>query len=290
MRIWYTLLLFHVAAMIHAQQGFISLDCGSSPGTNYTENGINFVSDEGFIESGVPNDTIYPKDHTLRRKFRSHRSFPENERNCYTLRPHNGKNTRYLIRAEFLYGGDKGQAPQFDLYIGADYWTTHTNSQTSDSTYNEIIHVTLSEYINVCLVNTGYGPPYITALLLRPLDITMNDDDKYDRLWNPISLDGCKAVQSSDTVSLGPNNEEQVPSKVMSTAITPTNSTGAIVFSVNADNTIDEYIFYIHLAEVQKLETNQTREVNIYINGELNGPFPVSTSMTTIRRDNNNHI
>ncbi|KAI7727679.1 hypothetical protein M8C21_031632 [Ambrosia artemisiifolia] len=261
MRFLFTLLLFHVAAMIHAQEGFISLDCGSPPETNYTENGINYVSDEGFIESGVPNDTIQSNNYSAR-AYHSHRSFPENKWNCYTLRPQKGKNNRYLIRAEFLYGGDKGPAPPFDLYIGADYWNTisHPEQKTSPI-YTEIIYRTSSEYINVCLVNIGKGPPYISSLLLRPLDITMYeyqtrsfslittspghanfgedrsiryDDDKYDRWWDPRSLDGCKAVQSSDRVTLGPNNVEQVPAKVMSTAITPTNSTAAAIWSTKS--------------------------------------------------------
>ncbi|KAI7727666.1 hypothetical protein M8C21_001122 [Ambrosia artemisiifolia] len=308
MGILFSLVLLHAAAMIYAQDGFISLDCGSPPGTKYTEKGVNYVSDDGFIDSGATNDTIHPNNY-FPRAYRSHRSFPENEWNCYTLRPQKGKNNRYLIRAMFVYGGDKGPAPLFDLYIGAEYWTTHINSKPANPIYYELIHLTSSDYINVCLVNTGDGSPYITSLELRPLDITMYeyqkkslfcfpghlnfgadvfmryDDDKYDRLWEPISLEGCKAVQTSDRVTLGPNNVEQVPSKVMSTAITPINSKGSIVFSFESLNTADECIFYIYLAEVQKLETNQKREVNIYINGKRNGPFLVSTNMSTIRSE-----
>ena len=36
--------------------------------------------------------------------------------------------------------------------------------------YYEIIHVPLTDYIDVCLINTGRGVPFISALELRHLD------------------------------------------------------------------------------------------------------------------------
>ena len=48
-------------------------------------------------------------------------------------------------------------------------------------------------------------------------------------------------------------------------------------------NATDEFIIYIHIAEVEILKSNQKREFNIYLNGALLfGPFSPSTSLTTI--------
>ncbi|GJU84776.1 leucine-rich repeat transmembrane protein kinase protein [Tanacetum coccineum] len=307
-RSFISILILHVAYIVYAQNdqsGFISLDCGSPPGS-YTDNstGINYVSDEGFIEGGATY-----KFATSSNSFQlsSLRYFPEHERNCYTLRPLQGKNNRYLIRAIIGYGNYdyRDQNPQFDLYLGADYWATVNITDRMKAKAYEIIHLSLSDYINVCLINTGHGIPIISALELRLLDITMYEgqfqslirfhrrnfgsnetvrykDDVYDRIWYPQSLPGCRAVNISDVVSAGPSDEEKTPLKVRSTALTPINSTNMLTYSWVA-NASDKFIIYIHIAEVEVLKSNQKREFNIYLNGaHLFGPFSPSTSLTTI--------
>ncbi|KAM0031510.1 putative transferase [Helianthus debilis subsp. tardiflorus] len=81
--------------------------------------------------------------------------------------------------------------PQFDLHIGADYWATVYISDPSIYVDYEMIHLTSSDYIHVCLVNTARGDPFITSLELRPLDITMYKQPSpsslilnYRQLWN----------------------------------------------------------------------------------------------------------
>ena len=154
--------------------GFISIDCGIDKGADYTSSttGINYVSDDGFIESGEN----YKVTHRTNASYRATlRSFPENERNCYTLRPQQGKNNRYLIRAMFLHGNydSLGQNRQFDLYLGTDYWDTiHITHPRLEET-REMIHLASSDDISVCLINTGQGNPFISSLELRLLDITM---------------------------------------------------------------------------------------------------------------------
>ncbi|XP_076937129.1 putative leucine-rich repeat receptor-like protein kinase At2g19210 [Bidens hawaiensis] len=174
LRIFFPILVLHVAAMIYAQDdqsGFISIDCGIPQGSHYTDNstGINYVSDYGFIDAGVTQDIQAIQNNNLR-VLNTIRSFPVYKRNCYTLRPQNGKNNRYLIRAIFYYDESRGEPPQFDLFIGADYWATVTQM------YHELIHLASSDYIHVCLVNTDQGVPFITALELRLLNITMYEE------------------------------------------------------------------------------------------------------------------
>ncbi|KAJ0837708.1 putative transferase [Helianthus annuus] len=172
-------------AMVHAQDdqsGFISIDCGITEGSDYTDKrtGINYVSDAGFIDSGINQEiSSTSKSDTLDIQFSTLRSFPQNTRNCYTLRPKQGKGNRYLIRARFNYGNYdlKGQPPKFDLYLGNDPWS-RVNVKVSSATDYEIIHLASSDYIYVCLVNIGLGNPFISALELRLLDSTMYADDK----------------------------------------------------------------------------------------------------------------
>ncbi|MFS7967636.1 putative transferase [Helianthus anomalus] len=71
----------------------------------------------------------------------------------------------------------------------------------------------------------------------------------------------------------------------MSTAIIPINST-ELYYRWNATS-IDEYIIYVHLAEVEIPESNQKREFNIYNNEIFIGTFSPSTNITTIMLSSN---
>jgi len=152
--------------------GFISIDCGAEAGANYTEPSlqINYVSDENFINTGV-RGTIASEEintHAQQQLWRL-RSFPEGKTNCYKINITRGSN--YLIRTLFLYGNYDGRnmSPQFDLLLGANLWDTVTIQNASITQFNEIIHVPLLDFIQICLVNTGNGTPFITAIELRTL-------------------------------------------------------------------------------------------------------------------------
>ncbi|XP_044479467.1 putative leucine-rich repeat receptor-like serine/threonine-protein kinase At2g19230 [Mangifera indica] len=134
--------------------GFISIDCGISENSGYTDKltGLNYTSDAIFIETGVSKN-ISPEytNITLEQQFLNVRSFPEGVKNCYTLKPLQG-NLKIFIRATFMYGDydGQGQVPSFDLLLEADVWDS-------------------KNYAYVCLVNTGSGTPFISALELRPV-------------------------------------------------------------------------------------------------------------------------
>lgn len=103
--------------------------------------------------------------------YRTLRSFPVGIRDCYTLAPVR-KGERYLIRREFEYGNydNKNLPPTFDVYLGVNLWQT---VPATDFFWLEMIAVARSEYIQVCLINTGMGTPFISSLELRPLPDTM---------------------------------------------------------------------------------------------------------------------
>ena len=150
-------------------QGFISIDCGGDEDYTDKETGIPYKSDKELIDTGIVNTIPADSSANLAQYSKSLRSFPQGKRNCYTLRPDQGKNNNYMIRARFFYGNydGKNQAPTFDLHIGVNFWITVDGKEVSSYS---IIYVPLTDYIDVCLVNTGNGIPHISALELRLLD------------------------------------------------------------------------------------------------------------------------
>uniref|UniRef100_A0A7N0UWT1 Malectin-like domain-containing protein n=1 Tax=Kalanchoe fedtschenkoi TaxID=63787 RepID=A0A7N0UWT1_KALFE len=153
------------------QSGFISIDCGSS--TSYTDAsyGINYVPDAGFIDSGESKGVSAPYKTNLLTQFETVRSFPEGAKNCYTLEPQQPGVEQFLIRARFMYGNYdlKSKNPEFDLYIGVNFWMTVTISAPDSVFRAEMIHNSSADVINVCLVNKGSGTPFISVLELRPI-------------------------------------------------------------------------------------------------------------------------
>ncbi|EXB62517.1 hypothetical protein L484_008320 [Morus notabilis] len=152
--------------------GYISIDCGLQPNKSsyYEEStGLKYVSDEAFTDTGERKVVSKEYQDDTYGPYRSLRSFPDGDRNCYKIGVTTG--TKYLVRAIFLYGNYDGEdiPPAFDLYLGASLW--ESVSDTSSSAINlEIIHVPQKNHIHICLVNTGHGIPYISAIEIRPLD------------------------------------------------------------------------------------------------------------------------
>ena len=150
--------------------GFISIDCGA-PDVNYTESttGINYTSDANFINTGVSRIIASELKNGYQKQAWYVRSFPEGVRNCYKINITRG--STYLIRASFLYGNYDGlnMLPQFDLLLGANRWATVTIYNASLDQFNEIIHVPSLDSVQLCLVNTGHGTPFISAVELRTL-------------------------------------------------------------------------------------------------------------------------
>ncbi|KAI3671614.1 hypothetical protein L1987_87353 [Smallanthus sonchifolius] len=257
------------SVLVHAQNdqsGFISIDCGIVEGSSYTDNvtNINYVSDADFIDSGEIHTTLPIYDSfSIDTQLTTLRSFPQNTRNCYTLKPTQGKGNRYLIRARFMYGNYdfKGQLPEFDVYLGPDYWDTIRFNSSSEPITMEIIHVLSSDYTHVCLVNTGRGTPFVSAIELRLLVGDMYNQtsfgslylfrrlrfgiasgtvirykaDKYDRLWSPFDWPDTTSLYTSDEVD--PRNMFDPPSEVMSNAITPKYSNVSLEIDLDPGNT-----------------------------------------------------
>lgn len=82
----------------------------------------------------------------------------------------------YLIRASFLYGNYDNKITQtdngdltFDLYLGVSLWKTMKIINVGQLYIAEIITLASSDSFLICLLRTGHGTPFISALELRPI-------------------------------------------------------------------------------------------------------------------------
>ncbi|KAK3135030.1 hypothetical protein QOZ80_5BG0413750 [Eleusine coracana subsp. coracana] len=295
----------------HAQPdsiGFISIDCGLPGTASYVDNITNllYVPDTAFIDAGsnhnISAEFMSPQ---LGKRYHDVRSFPDGTRNCYTLRSLVA-GLKYMLRGTFKYGNYDGlnRPPIFDLYVGVNFWTMVNITDADTPVIVETIVVVPDDFVQVCLVNTGSGTPFISGLDLRPLktilypqvnatqglvllarmnfgptDITLADlvrypDDPHDRFWIPW-VDTTKwATISTTKRALNIDDDKfEAPSKVMQTAITPLNASQNIQFYWDPEpqpkDPTPGYIGILHFCEVEQLSSNETRQFYVNLNGGL---------------------
>ncbi|CAL9234745.1 unnamed protein product [Arabidopsis halleri] len=267
-----------------AQQGFISLDCGLPPGESpYTDpvTGLTFSSDADFIESGKRGEAGDDVTYTYR-QYKDLRYFPDGIRNCYNLIVNKGIN--YLIRAGFSYGNYDGLNvyPKFDLHVGPNMWIAVDLDDEND---REIIYMTKSNVLQICLVKTGVTIPMISTLELRP-----SKNDSYMTQFGPLNLIHRRAYTSDSrgyirypndvfdrkwdryswfetdvntTLNVASSNPFLVPNVVSRSGISPKNTSKPMFFYTSLEDDNDKVIVYFHFAEIQDLKGNDTREFDI---------------------------
>ncbi|KAI9081297.1 hypothetical protein K1719_036718 [Acacia pycnantha] len=294
--------------------GVISIDCGTSIDYVDEVTGIWYQRDESFIESGT-NHRLAPNisfDHhapTINRQLMTVRSFPEGERNCYTLRPKQEKQKqKYLMRAIIAYGNYdlRNQVPEFDLYLGVNYWTTfrilpNPNGPQTIFPFEIIMEKDSStETIQVCLVNTGRGIPFINSLELRPLNnslyhvplplaifdlgnspVTRIDlgsrlqppywtrfkDDVYDRLWWNNDNPNWDVLETS-VEAKAEESVYELPWEVLRTAQRPPNNSNLLTINMIFGDITNQYYAFLHFAEIKKLPRGQKRIINVTFDDE----------------------
>ncbi|KAL4625936.1 hypothetical protein ACB092_05G059900 [Castanea dentata] len=282
--------------------GFISIDCGATKDYLDDGTGIFYKSDTDFIDTGT-NSNIYPEyqisNHDYGRQIRNLRSFPQGKKNCYTLKPEQGKNSNYLIRPFFYYGNydKKNEFPKFDLYVGVNYIYTVDFNGVDSIIYDDTIHVPTSDIIYVCLINTGLGIPFISALELRPLDKSLYPldlgvleqgwryvlgtttgqqeefirykNDVYDRLWNAYgALSNSVPINTSSVIDIQNNNDSyKLPSEVLRTAVQPSSGYHSLSYSDPPGYNSGNWCVCFHFAEIVKLTQGKKRVFIISVNG-----------------------
>ncbi|CAM0948565.1 unnamed protein product [Alopecurus aequalis] len=289
-------------AVAQADLDFVSLDCGLQGETSYVDGFTNltFTTDAGFIDAGITG-TISRKfvDASARKAWNTVRSFPVGTRNCYTIRLRES-GVKYLIRGKFLYGNYDGLNQShisFDLYVGVNFWMTVNISSVQDPFYAEAIVVVPENFVEVCLVNTSSGIPFINGLDLRPLKTTLYPQanethglvlvqrinfgpsntseavrysaDLHDRIWFPLA----NTVEGSTdrNTKLVVHNDDDVcamPNVVMQTAIEATQRNIELDLYLPSP-TLDRCISIMHFSELEALAGNDSRQFDISVNDKL---------------------
>ncbi|XBJ19907.1 hypothetical protein VPH35_010822 [Triticum aestivum] len=311
---WLLLLFVGLAGGgVHGQVdnlGFVSIDCGLPENVvGYVDNGteLRYVSDMGFIDTGTNHNLsaeyIKPSIGKIWHTVRSFAGGSVGARSCYTVRSL-VSGLKYLIRAGFIYGNYDGlnRLPVFDLHIGVNYWQTINISVAG--VMAEIITVVPGDSIQVCLVNTGSGTPFISSLDVRPLEnkfyphadesqglvlvsrtnfgasdttFVRYPEDKFDRIWSPWSnstiwsvISTTEKVQKSATNG---NDTFEPPLPVMQTAITPINSSSPIDFTwdAQASTTNNPNPGYVWMLTKPVYASNQ---YNISLDATVNSTLP----------------
>jgi hypothetical protein len=279
--------------------GFISIDCGLPGKASYEDatTTLSYVPDAGFTDDAAGTNMNISAEHMtsqLSRRYHDVRSFPDGVRNCYTLRSLvSGR--KYLLRAAFLYGDydGLGRPPVFDLHAGVNYWMTVNASDPGEEVIAEALVVVPDDFFQVCLVNTGTGTPFVSALELRPLKmryypqvnltqglvlahrlnlgpetgIVRYPDDPNDRVWTASALKEGREISTTETMQFN----YEVPMVVMQTAVTTPNASENIDLSWEPvpqprDPSPGHFII-THFSELQILPTNALREFYVSING-----------------------
>ncbi|XP_010426071.1 PREDICTED: probable LRR receptor-like serine/threonine-protein kinase MEE39 isoform X1 [Camelina sativa] len=290
---WFGVFLILHLAEAQSQEGFISLDCGlplNEPPYIESETGIQFSSDENFIQSGKTGRIPTNLEPENLKQYATLRYFPDGIRNCYDLRVEEGKN--YLIRATFFYGNFDGLnvSPEFDLHIGPNKWTTIDLQIVPAGTVKEIIHIPKSNSLQICLVKTGATTPMISALELRPLAsdtyiarsgslkhyfrmyltnasvLLRYPKDVYDRSWIPYFQPEWTLI--STTANVSNKNHYDPPQAALKQAAAPTNLDAPLMMIWSLENPDDQIYLYMHFSEIQVLKANDTREFDFVLNGE----------------------
>ncbi|CAM0878561.1 unnamed protein product [Alopecurus aequalis] len=291
-------------AVAQADLGFVTLDCGLQGETGYMDDNttLYYSTDAGFIDAGVSgNISIDYKSPTVRKYWNTVRSFPNGTRNCYTIAtPESG--LKYLIRGKFWYANyDRLKLlPIFDLYVGVNFWTTVNITDAAFTVVVEAIVFVPDNFVQVCLVNTGLGTPFINGLDLRPLKSTLypyaNEThglflvhrynfgpsdintffrypaDPHDRWWLTfVSIDWAE-IKTDLEVANYHEDFFEAPTAVMQTAITPLKVGSNIEFSLELPSQLDRtplsYITVMHFSELESLPSNASRQYDIKVNGK----------------------
>ncbi|XP_047339203.1 probable LRR receptor-like serine/threonine-protein kinase At4g29180 [Impatiens glandulifera] len=291
-----------------SQIGFISIDCGSPDHLSYDDpdTGIKYTSDNSFINAGISKNISteyqYPKILNQSLPLSDLKSFPNGNKNCYSLRSNRPKGSLNLLRASFIYGNYDNQSklPEFDLYLDVSYWFTVKFTSFSEIVITEVISVSQSDTTYVCLINKGLGTPFISSLELRPLTSSIYNlelgtngllvlfnrfdigytngsgryqDDTFDRIWKPYSSSPSWETFATPIDINVVENGNRAPQEVIRSFVKPKNPNDSLELYWNETDVGSRFYVYLYFAELEQLR-NQSRVFNVSWNGlHLFGPI-----------------
>ncbi|XP_028756242.1 probable LRR receptor-like serine/threonine-protein kinase At1g05700 [Neltuma alba] len=249
------------------------------------------VVDSGQIYKLSSEYALDSNDEQVWQQLNTVRSFPEGKRNCYTLKPKQGKNNNFLVRVYYKYGNYdyNNSAPVFQFHLGVNFWTRSGNN--SDLRRMEAIRVSRTNKVDVCRINIGRGIPFISLLQLWPLkdSIYPNDsdfsplglmtrsswgtskadytfitypDDIYDSSWFlRREIENSEPITTSVPID-GDVSNYKLPRKVLGTAIRSRNGSSSLVIELDY-STDYEYFVYLHFYDFEEHSQDQQRKMEI---------------------------
>ncbi|KAK3410699.1 hypothetical protein EUGRSUZ_J02698 [Eucalyptus grandis] len=161
------------------------------------------------------------------------------------------------------------------------------------------MYVSPADDIQVCLVNTGNGVPFISALELRHLDddgiyrlksgfLELFDrrdigaaldsfirypDDVYDRIWevDDYGVDDYdwNFLNTTSVINSSDDNDAynyKVPSKVLTTARSTINARTALYLEWTPSSSTEKWIVYFYFVEIERLINGPQREFTVSMN------------------------
>ncbi|ESW13061.1 hypothetical protein PHAVU_008G164600 [Phaseolus vulgaris] len=280
----------------------ISIDCGLKEGYIDTTRIPYEDDDNEFGEIHSISDNSFQNQPQINKQLMSLRSFPEGKRNCYSLKPRQGKNKRYIVRGYFAYGNydNKSKPPTFDLYIDVTNFTFIRFTVANTTRRVEAIYFTLTDTIDLCLVNTEQGVPFISLLELWPLGtasvyqdllnfqtldlltrvtlgVSSADDqllrymdDNYGRSWLARALTrNEKEMKTTLGIDLDTvNNPYKLPTEVLNSAVSALRLSDSVNIWRNYNDTSFEYKVYLHFFDFEeRVDSSEKRIMNVIING-----------------------
>ncbi|XP_054782537.1 probable LRR receptor-like serine/threonine-protein kinase MEE39 isoform X2 [Prosopis cineraria] len=231
------------------------------------------------------------------------RSFPEGVRNCYTLKPKNGKCNNYLIRVYMSYGNydHKNSIPYFHLHLGVNFWEKIKFQNVTDIRRKTVVQLSPTNYIDVCLINVGKGTPFISLLELWPLsnsiyrasssllplglmtcvNLGMSENlkfiryaaDIYGRSWLNGKIDNSKPIYTSEGINIDVK-EYRLPSDVLKTAVRAQNVSSSLYINLTSINfTADnEHYIYLHFFDFEEHSNGEVRSMEITFTDTIREP------------------
>ncbi|KAJ8614037.1 hypothetical protein MRB53_036720 [Persea americana] len=101
-------------------------------------------------------------------------------------------------------------------------------------------------------------------------------DDAYDRVWNPWGENPWTTINTSSPINLREDIGYQPPLPVMNTAVMQSNLSKnfTLRFPTVDSNKSFQYQVFMHFAELEQLQSNQSRQLNIFLDVvHAYGPF-----------------
>jgi hypothetical protein len=194
----------------------------------------------------------------------------------------------------FVYGNYDGlnRDPNFDIHLGPNKWKRIDLDGEKEGTREEIIHKARSNSLDICLVKTGETLPIISAIEIRPLRnntyvtqsgslmmsfrvyLSNSDasiryaDDVHDRIWSPFN--GSSHTHITTDLNINNSNAYEIPKNILQTAAIPRNASAPLIITWDPLPINAEVYLYMHFAEIQTLEANETRQFDVILRGNFN--------------------